>query len=716
MIRRTAKIAAAVFGGLLLLVVVLLAAVVGGSATRPGQAAIERLVPPLTGGMVHASGLSGWLFGASRVARVEVADAQGTWLTIDDLSLDWSPLRLFAGEVMVHRIAADRVEAVRRPVSSGSSSTITLPLRVDIAALHIGQVGLAPPVIGLGDDQAAIQPAAPQSDQPARPQARPRSSQPAGQTIWLTVDGAGRLDSGDQGAVQLNVRRLNEAGTYAVNARLDPAGIHATLHLAEPAGGLIASLAALPAMGAIAADATLSGPLDAIATEVTLGAGALRAHLAGQVDAVGESGDLNVTAEAPAMAPRPDLSWRGIALQGRVHGPVTKPDASATLVVEGLLLGQGGTGPAAAGSVGQGGTAQPSTGQGASAGQDVNAGQAEIGRITAKLQGNAGQLTLDGTVDGIRLPGPKPETLAAAPVQVTAAWRLDTADRRLTFSLHHPLFSIDGTAATAGEQRGELHLIVPEIAPLAAADGIDVAGSAALTFSADRKGEDTRVGARGTFDVTAIPGDIARRPGVVAKAPGDATKAPGDVTHEAAPASPLLGQDMNVDAFATLHGQTVRVARLNIDSNAFSVGLSGTVAPGALDVDWRVTVADLAKVSPSVTGPIEARGKVSGSADNLGVTAALTGTVGAGGITPGTVSAQVALTGLPNAPAGRVAAHGMLLGAPLELAITAAQQNGGIRVAIEQANWKSAHAEGTLLVNLAALRNGTDAVRNATVA
>jgi translocation and assembly module TamB len=353
-------------------------------------------------------------------------------------------------------------------------------------------------------------------------------------------------------------------------------------------------------------------------------------------------------------------------------------------VAEGLVLGAASTGQANLGqpSTGQPSTGQPPTGEAGASQGDIGQGtvvQGEIGRITAQLQGSAGSLTLDGTVDGIRLPGPKPDTLAAAPLQVSATMRLDTADRKLTFSLRHPLFTIDGTATTAGEQHGEMHLIVPEIAPLAAAGGIDIAGSAALTLRADRLGEDTRVAAQGTFEVTNGPG----------------------------PVTTLLGQDTNLDVLATLHGQTVRLTRLNIGGDAFSVGASGTVAPGALDLDWRAAVADLAKVNPNVTGPFQATGKISGSPADLTVTSDLTGKVGAAGIAPGTVSAQVTLTGLPNAPAGRISAHGMLLGAPLELSVTAARENGKVRVAIQQASWKSVHAEGTLLADPAALRDAT---------
>ena len=102
----------------------------------------------------------------------------------------------------------------------------------------------------------------------------------------------------------------------------------------------------------------------------------------------------------------------------------------------------------------------------------------------------------------------------------------------------------------------------------------------------------------------------------------------------------------------------------------------------------------------AVGGPFKAAGKASGSPDNLTVSADLTGDIGAKGIAPGEVSAQVTLAGLPDAPTGHVVAHGVLFGAPLDLAIAAARGQGGeaglVHVAIERADWKSAHAEGTL--------------------
>jgi len=674
--RRVAEWAGVVLGGVVVLVVVLLAVVVGGSATRPGQVAIERLVPPLTGGMVRVRGLSGWLFGAARVARVEVNDSHGTWLTIDDLALDWSPLRLIGGEVSVQRIAAADVAVVRRPVSSGSGGTIGLPVRVDIAALHVGRLDLAVAALGLGSDRngrpAGGQTGGPTGDQTGGPTGDQTgvatSGQTGGQTgaatggqpgdqpgavigdqtgshpgervvnrtASLEVDGAARLEALDRGTVQLALRRLDMAGTYTATAQFDPAGLRATLHLVEPAGGLVGSLAALPAIGAIDGEATLGGKFDAIATQATLTAGALHARITGQVDVTGRSADLSVAVEAPPMAPRADLAWNGVTLTGTLRGSFAKPDARARLVADGLVLGQGG-----------------------------------VGRITADIEGDAGRLTLNGALDGIRLPGPRPDVLGEAPVEVTGTLLLGPADRPLTFSLRDKLFNVDGTAATAGAQQVQAQVILPDIAPLAAVAGLDAGGNVALNLHAARLGEDTQIGVQGQVGLTSGPG----------------------------PSVALLGPSTTLDVRATLRGETVRLTQLNIDSNAVSAGMTGTLAPGALDLDWRVAVADLAVASPTLTGPLRVSGKASGAPANLTVSADVTGEIGAAGIAPGAVSAQVALNGLPGAPIGHVAALGTLLGAKLDVAVTAVPENGQIRVAIERADWKSAHAGGTLLID-----------------
>jgi hypothetical protein len=55
----------------------------------------------------------------------------------------------------------------------------------------------------------------------------------------------------------------------------------------------------------------------------------------GLVDLVGRTVDVDVSATAPAMTPRSDLSWKSMSPQAR-HGPFTGPDAAGQLRIDGL--------------------------------------------------------------------------------------------------------------------------------------------------------------------------------------------------------------------------------------------------------------------------------------------------------------------------------------------------------------------------------------------
>ena len=87
---------------------VLVLVVLAGANTAPGQALIARLAPRLTGGLVTMNGLSGRFPDRLYAAQLSLHDKDGIWATIDDLELDWSPLRLVAGDIAIQRIAATK--------------------------------------------------------------------------------------------------------------------------------------------------------------------------------------------------------------------------------------------------------------------------------------------------------------------------------------------------------------------------------------------------------------------------------------------------------------------------------------------------------------------------------------------------------------------------------------------------------------------------------
>ena len=85
--------------------------VVVGANLAPGRNLLVKLVPSLTSGQVAIAGLGGRFPDALRVATVELRDTKGAYLTLHDVVLDWSPLRL-GGARARHR-PTDRGERQR---------------------------------------------------------------------------------------------------------------------------------------------------------------------------------------------------------------------------------------------------------------------------------------------------------------------------------------------------------------------------------------------------------------------------------------------------------------------------------------------------------------------------------------------------------------------------------------------------------------------------
>ena len=132
--------------GLVAVVIVLVGVLLAGANTQPGLAIMARLVPRLTGGLVTIRGLSGRFPDRLKAAEVRLRDKDGVWARVDDLELDWEPLKLAQGAVAVDRLSAAQVTVLRRPLPSGASSSRRFAL--DIRALHVHRLNLAPPVTG----------------------------------------------------------------------------------------------------------------------------------------------------------------------------------------------------------------------------------------------------------------------------------------------------------------------------------------------------------------------------------------------------------------------------------------------------------------------------------------------------------------------------------------------------------------------------------------
>ncbi|HLI22254.1 MAG TPA: hypothetical protein VKV32_14100, partial [Stellaceae bacterium] len=607
--KRAARIAAWTAGiliGLPILGVITLL-IVGN--TGPGRQAIAALIAKVSDGEMQIEGLGGRFPGALHLAHAELRDKDGTWLTADNLVLDWSPLRLLTGELAIDRFTAAHVAVARRRVSESNSSMSLPSLRVSLDTLRIDKLDLGAPLAGV----------------------------PA----VAKVEGSLHLVSLTAGDLALAVTRLDRAGQYTLTGKMEAAGDHLRLDVGEPAQGLVGEMAGLPDLGAVSISATLDGPRNAERLALSASAGALRADGKGTIDVDGKAIDLDLTGNAPAMAPRPDVSWQSIAVDLHIHGGFTTPDATGKVAIAGL-----------------------------------SASGATIRNITADLQGDRGKIDLTATIDQVRLPGAQPDLLAAAPIAVQAQAILNTPQRPVTFRVNHPLLALNGTAQLGGAVAAALNATLPDLGPLAAVGGVDVQGKATLTAKFARDGATDRLALDGNIDVTG----------------GDAL------------AAKLLGRGATVTLRGETEGDDATVEQMVIDSPALHVSAHGARENGTLDADWGLTLADIADLGTKLSGPLAVEGKLTGPQDDLALAMTGHGQVAGPGVPAGALDASIKAGGLPSHPAGQIDLSGNLVGAPVSLSATMQRgDDGSTQLTLTRAAWKSLTAQADLTLPAGAI-------------
>ncbi len=607
-------------GVLVLAPVALVLLVLAAANTGPGRRLIETQAGSLSGGLVALHGLSGRFPDALRLAHLEVHDTKGTWLTLDGVTLDWSPTALLGRIARISRLAADHIAVARLPVAAPptkpappSKGGFSLPVTVDLRALAVAELAIAPAV--------------------------------AGHAATLRLAGAAHLAALDDATAHVTLDRLDGPGSYRLDATLDPHAIRAVLDAAEPSGGLVSGLAALPDLGAITLNAAIDGPRTAEHLRLLLSAGKLQANAHGSVDLVGHAATLDLDAAAPAMAPRPDVSWDSVALHAHLSGPFTAPNATAHAELH-----------------------------------DLHGGGATIPTLVADVSGNRGAVDAHAVLTGLVLPPPQPALFTAAPLDLTLHAQLDQPTRPVRFTLSHPLITADGTAQTAGDLAARLHTTIPSLAPFAAIGHVDIQGSTEAVATLARHGLASDVTVDGTARFT---GGLA-------------------------PLPTLLGTT-TYGATARLDGQDFTISRALVDGKEAHADVAGTDLNGTLALAWHVALRNLAALSPQAAGNLAASGRLDGAPGGLALQADIKADAGTPTIKPGVLTAAIRAQGLPGNPSGTVQASGHFEGAPLQLdAQLAKLPEGGFHAVLSHADWRSLAATADLvLAHGQALPTGT---------
>lgn len=300
-LRRVLKWLGITLGVLVGLVVVLIGALQVPYVQRSlGDYASEAISSPdMT---IRLEGLAGGLPFGPRLARIELADAGGTWATIENAVVSVDPWALISGNIHVERVEASRITLDRLPAGPTVPEPEPPPEEGGFAIPQLPRGlaldRLAVPEIVLG---AAL----------------------AGETTRFALTGRIGVEQDGTAGVVLALAPIDGAvsTTLDIDARHRPAGdlLTLALRLDDPAGGPVSRLAGLPADRPIHLSLTGEGPLSGFVAD--LDAAAAGAGLKGRLTlGRGDGGQINLGLSAVADP-----------------GPFLPPDL-APLAVDGIRL------------------------------------------------------------------------------------------------------------------------------------------------------------------------------------------------------------------------------------------------------------------------------------------------------------------------------------------------------------------------------------------
>jgi translocation and assembly module TamB len=460
----------------------------------------------------------------------------------------------------------------------------------------------------------------------------------------LTVSGSAHLRSLQDAYATLSAKRVDGApGDYQLTLRFDPVNMDGHLKITEPGGGTIESLLGIPGLGALSVVASLAGPRGSEQVELAASAGMLKAHASGSVDLEHASAELTWGLDAPAMTLRPGLAWQRIAWHGSWHGPFETPHAQGDMRIDAL-----------------------------------EAGGARLASLAGTMQADRGGLAVHAVAEGVILPGPQPQLLAAFPLTVDAALRLDDPQHPVQLSAMHRLFALKAALITASPRSANFEVRFPDLSPLAALLGHEIRGRGEVKGTLRLEDTASRIELEATTDV---------QPGTTLL-------------------TRLVSGMSRLRLKAALSEKSLDLERLEFTGRELSASLGGRAIRGAaaspavqsVDGRYEATLNDLALLSSAIGGSVALKGNLSGPVDSLTTQLQVNSSLSIRGAPREVIQGSIRARGLPDRLSATVQALGNLEGARVQLAASVQRvTGGGLQIRVQQGSWRSAQLHADLM-------------------
>ena len=199
--------------------------------------------------IVEIDGFAGALTSQASLDALRISDAQGVWLELKDVVLDWNRSALFSARLEVVELSASSLAVFRRPESQGASASSAeasgfrlpdLPVAVQIDRLAVDRVFLGPSILG------------------------------------ETVEGRAELSAElEQGRLDLRLdaaRTDAKPGRALVDLNYAPEAeiLSLDMSVSEPPKGIVARSLSLPGLPSVELTISGGGPLDAFDADIGL--------------------------------------------------------------------------------------------------------------------------------------------------------------------------------------------------------------------------------------------------------------------------------------------------------------------------------------------------------------------------------------------------------------------------------------------------------------
>ena len=204
------------------------------------------------GRAVSIRGFQGALSSRATIQTLTIADDEGVWLALADVTLDWNRSALFARRVEINELTAGEIHLSRLPVTADDSALPNPTARPEFqlpelpVAVHIGE---------LRADRVVIEAAVTGQERAV-----------------LTLDGAMQLEGGEGNARFAAVRTDDQRGEFHFSGNFDNETRHLNLdlQLAEGAGGIASTALGVPGRPSMALSVTGAGPIGDFEADIQL--------------------------------------------------------------------------------------------------------------------------------------------------------------------------------------------------------------------------------------------------------------------------------------------------------------------------------------------------------------------------------------------------------------------------------------------------------------